>query len=231
MQKLKPNTIKKLASALDYEFKDIEHLHLSLTHKSMSGLNNERLEFLGDSVLNFAISSEIYSKFSDLDEGSLTRIRSSLVSRESLADLAKDLDLGKDIILSASEKAAGGYQRTSILANGLESIFGAVYIDSNIDTAKKVILHLYKNKINEVIKSGGVGKDAKTLLQEWIQSKEHSLPEYEVTDIKGKAHQQIFVVECKVLDIMVTADGSSRRKAEQSAAAKVLEIIKQKYKD
>lgn len=233
MQNLQQKTILKLNKILDYSFKDISLLKLSLTHKSVSGKNNERLEFLGDSILNYTISSEIYDKFDKLDEGALTRIRSNLVSRKSLADISIQFNLGEDIILSASEKAAGGFQRTSILANVLESIFAAVYLDSDINTAKNVILKLYQDKLTEVAKSGGVAKDAKTRLQEWLQAKNNSVPEYSVISITGKAHKQTFTVECSVpfLKLTLQASGSSRRKAEQLVAEEVLAKVEKEHQD
>lgn len=211
---------------LKYEFKDKSLLSLALTHRSCGNENNERLEFLGDSLLNYIISYIIFEEFSTASEGELTRIRAELVSRKMLAELSKEIFLGDCIMLGLGESGTGGHQRTSILANVFEAILGAIYLDSSMEELMRVIKILYGDKIKEVGLTGG-NKDAKTKLQEWLQAKKQILPEYRVLKIEGKPHQQTFYVECKVVpfDEIVVGTASSRRQAEQDAASKMLEII------
>ncbi len=213
---------------LEYQFNDISLLNLALTHRSSGNNNNERLEFLGDSLLNYVISAIIFERFPNLLEGELTRIRAELVSRKMLAELSKRISLGDCIILGVGESGTGGHQRTSILSNVFEAIIGAIYLDSNdINPVFEVIKKLYGDTIEEVGSKGGQ-KDSKTELQEWLQAEKHTLPQYEVLKIVGKPHDQVFHVECKVLPFEQTVVGvaNSRRMAEQDAAQKMLEIIK-----
>jgi ribonuclease-3 len=223
----KQQKLLQLAAAIGHTFSDLTLLFLALTHKSCGAKNNERLEFLGDSVLHFTISSKIYTQFTKLTEGELTRIRSKLVSRDSLIDLATALELGNYVLLGDAERASGGMQRKSIWANTLEAIFGAIYLDAGIDVARQIILQLYKSKIAVVGSQGGVKKDPKTELQEWLQAKEHKLPEYQVIKVEGKPHKQTFHVECKVAEFNQVAAGAdlSIRKAEQKAAAAMLALL------
>lgn len=195
----------------------------ALTHRSAGKLNNERLEFLGDSILSFVISTELYQRFSDIDEGTLSRLRASLVKGETLALMARDLELGEYLNLGSGELKSGGFRRASILADTLEALLGAIFLDSDIDTVQGIILRLYSERLAKVDPSQAL-KDPKTRLQEYLQSRSKPLPEYEVTNIQGKSHAQTFTVSCRVdgLDEPVISQGSSRRKAEQAAAQEVL---------
>lgn len=212
-----------LCRSLGYTFNDEELLAQALTHRSVGKLNNERLEFLGDAILSFVISTELYRRFSDIDEGTLSRLRASLVKGETLAIMARELALGDYLNLGSGELKSGGFRRASILADTLEAIFGAIYLDSDIHTIQRLILQLYHERLDKVDPSQAL-KDPKTRLQEYLQSRSRPLPEYEVTNIQGKSHAQTFTVSCRVegLDEPVISQGSSRRKAEQAAAQEVL---------
>lgn len=212
-----------LCRKLEYRFSNNALLEQALTHRSVGSHNNERLEFLGDSILSFVISSELYRRFTDIDEGRLSRIRASLVKGETLAKLAAELSLGDYLRLGSGELKSGGFRRASILADALESIFGAVYLDSNISTIEKMILRLFDERLQKV-DPGMALKDPKTRLQEYLQAQQQPLPVYEVVEVRGKSHNQHFTVSCSVdgLSKPVLAEGSSRRKAEQQAAAEVL---------
>jgi ribonuclease-3 len=218
--------LKLLMKKLGYEFNDVSLLEQALTHRSAKGLHNERLEFLGDSILGFVIAEALYHQFPKNSEGELTRMRSSLVKGVTLAQIARQLDLGEQLRLGAGELKSGGFRRESILEDALEAIFGAIYIDSSLETVKSVILSLFSERLAQ-IKPGNHQKDPKTQLQEYLQSRQIALPLYEVIKTTGQAHNQQFTVQCRteVLTESVITTGSSRRKAEQAAAAKVLELI------
>lgn len=221
--------LSELERFLGYSFSDNSLLRNALTHRSVSSENNERLEFLGDSVLNFVIAAELFQNYSRAPEGDLSRLRASLVNKETLVKVAQKLDLGDFIFLGSGELKSGGFRRKSILADALEAIFGAVYLDAGFDVCKQLILRLYEPWL-----SAGVDierlKDPKTRLQEYLQSRRQVLPEYEVVEAFGKPHAQTFKVKCTVvgLDHEIYGIGSSRRKAEQQAAEAMLEILTQK---
>lgn len=219
-------TSAELARRLTYGFKQPELLERALTHRSKSAANYERLEFLGDSVLGFAISSELYNRYPSLYEGELTRLRASLVKKETLAALARDLDLGNYLRLGEGELKSGGYDRDSILADALEAIFGAICRDSSATEAARVILHLYRDKLAG-LDPQSIPKDPKTQLQEHLQKLSLPTPVYLVREVTGEPHNQNFVVECQVtgLDDPVRGEGSSRRYAEQQAAARALDLL------
>ena len=208
-----------LSVKLGYEFLAIELLSLALTHRSYAKENNERLEFLGDSILNFTIAAELYKKFPDVPEGDLSRLRSSLVDKDTLAKLATSLGLGEYIKLGGGELKTGGWRRDSILADATEAIFGAVYEDSGIVEAQALVLRLYQPYL-ENIPSVEELKDGKTRLQEWLQGRKLPLPQYSVVSVSGKSHDQVFTIRCEVTshEFSVDAQGKSRRKAEQEAA-------------
>jgi len=212
-----------LCRKLDYRFSDEALLEQALTHRSVGKHNNERLEFLGDSILSFVISTDLYQRFPEIDEGRLSRIRASLVKGETLAKLAAELSLGDYLHLGSGELKSGGFRRASILADALESIFGAVYLDSDIATIERLILHLFENRLQQ-LDPGMALKDPKTRLQEYLQAQQQPLPIYEVVEVRGKSHNQHFTVSCRVetLPEAVLAEGSSRRKAEQQAAEEAL---------
>jgi len=223
---IKVNALKRLESTIGYTFNDFELLKQALTHCSALGADNERLEFLGDAILNFAITADIYLRFPKVDEGDLSRIRATLVCGKMLAEIGRELDLGECLILGIGELKSGGFRRGSIIADAVEAIIGAIFLDSDMNTAKTRILAWYDLRLKTI--EPGIGqKDAKTQLQERLQSRKQPLPIYEVIEIKGEAHNQQFTMSCSVEGFeSVQAQGSSRRKAEQITAEKMLSVIK-----
>jgi len=198
-------------------------LEQALTHRSKSASNYERLEFLGDSVLGFVVSAELYGRYPDLSEGELTRLRATHVRKESLAEVARSIDLGSYLILGSGELRSGGFDRDSILADALEALFGAVFMDQGIEAAKDCILRLFGDRFS-VLNDEVLEKDPKTLLQEFLQKSAIDTPVYDVLEIRGAAHDQSFVVSCSVsgFDSPFIGEGRSRKKAEQDAASKAL---------
>jgi ribonuclease-3 len=216
-------SLQKLQQALGYDFTKIEWLEQALTHRSVGPVNNERLEFLGDSILNFCITRKLFSFRPDASEGELSRIRASLVNRDALTGLAAQLELEKFIKLGRGEKQSGGQRRTSIQADAVEAILGAVLLDGGFDNCRELISHLYQSHFEHLPDAEDL-KDPKTRLQEYLQSRRLGLPEYSVTNETGKDHAKRFEVSCEAADFQAAAGiGSSRRKAEQAAASKMLE--------
>ncbi len=220
------STHNELARRLGYVFRDAALLARALTHRSRSSRNYERLEFLGDSILSFVIADVLYDRFPQLSEGELTRLRATLVRRETLATLARELDLGDCLDLGSGELKSGGFDRDSILADGLEAVFGAVYKDGGIEAVRNVVLHRYQS-ILDGIDPNSILKDPKTRLQEFLQHKSLATPTYAVLEVSGEPHQQRFVVECRVPGMAeaVRGEGSSRRYAEQAAATRACELL------
>jgi len=218
--------IRRLCNKIGYSFKNESLLLQALTHRSAKGIHNERLEFLGDSILGFVIAEQLYQKFPKHDEGDLTRMRSSLVRGATLAEIARGFDLGDHLILGPGEMKSGGHRRESILEDAVEAIIGAVYLDANIETCKKLILSWFESRL-KVIQPGTTHKDPKTRLQEYLQGRKIPLPVYEVINTTGQSHNQEFTVKCttQVVNQEVISKGTSRRKAEQAAAQKILELI------
>lgn len=218
--------LKLLADRLGYQFNNPAFLETALTHRSAKKTHYERMEFLGDAVLNLVISSELYQLYPQASEGDLSRLRAHLVKGESLSKIASELALGDFLRLGSGELKSGGYRRKSILADVLESIIGAIYLDAGFTVAQNFILRIFADKIDDV---GDIKelKDPKTRLQEFLQAKALPLPSYEVVKTSGQAHNQVFEVSCTVsiLDKPVYGNGNSRRKAEQAAAEKMLELI------
>lgn len=214
-----------LQNRLGHAFKDAALLQQALTHRSHSGLHNERLEFLGDSVLNCVVASLLYERYSDIDEGDLSRVRANLVKQQSLYEIAQRLELSQFLRLGEGELKSGGFRRPSILADTLEALLGAIFLDDGFNAARDVIRALYI-PILESVDPKTLGKDAKTLLQEYLQSKKIALPQYNVVATHGAAHSQEFEIECLVpkLEIQVFGTGGSRRAGEQAAAKLALEI-------
>ncbi|PSB91642.1 Ribonuclease 3 [Candidatus Pandoraea novymonadis] len=213
-----------LEERLQYHFHDAELLSQALTHRSHSAMNNERMEFLGDSILNFAVAIFLFRRYPKLDEGDLSRVRANLVKQQSLCEIAQILGLSDFLRLGEGELKSGGFRRPSILADALEALFGAVCLDGGFDAAYALIERLYVGVLDRVdLKT--LGKDAKTLLQEYLQGYKIALPQYSVIAIHGTAHNQQFEVECIVPKLNVKVDGSgpSRRAAEQVAAKKAIE--------
>ncbi len=215
-----------LKQSLNYEFTNEQLLQQELTHRSAPGINNERLEYLGDAVLDFIISEAVYLQRPDASEGVLSRLRSSLVKDATLAELAIDLGVGEHLILGSGEKKSGGHRRASILADALEAIFGAVYLDSGFNEAKRIIQNAFADRLVEIPDSAE-RRDPKTRLQELVQSRQIALPDYQVEKVEGKAHKQIFSVRCTIaeLDASTTGQGSTRRDAEQESAEQMLSIL------
>jgi ribonuclease-3 len=201
-------------------------LQTALTHRSAGSQNNERLEYLGDAILGAIISTELYRNFPHLNEGQLSRLRSSLVKKDSLAKVSRELGLGNYLLLGSGELRSGGQSRDSILADALEALLAAVYLDGGYVAAQTVILRLFDSSI-AALSPGSEQKDPKSRLQEHLQAKHLSLPEYSVVEVKGEPHDQLFVVKCVVTDLTQDAigKGSSRQKAEQDAAAELLREI------
>jgi ribonuclease-3 len=218
---------EKFFALTGYRFKQRELLQQALTHRSFSRSgNNERLEFLGDSVLNLVVTRHIYRRFENADEGDLSRIRASLVKQSTLAKVARAIDLGEAVNLGGGELKSGGYRRASILADALEAIVGAVFLDSGYAQAEKAVLQLYREQL-ESIDVNADFKDPKTRLQEYLQSRQLELPVYAVEQTTGQAHSQKFTVSCTLagLDLRESGGGSSRKKAEQQAAQKLLDRL------
>ncbi|WP_175975452.1 ribonuclease III [Burkholderia sp. BCC1047] len=216
----------QLESRLRYEFRNAELLRQALTHRSHSATHNERLEFLGDSVLNCAVAALLFQRFGKLDEGDLSRVRANLVKQQSLYEIAQALNISDGLRLGEGELRSGGFRRPSILADAFEAIIGAVFLDGGFEAAQGVIKRLYI-PILDHIDPRTLGKDAKTLLQEYLQGHKIALPTYTVVATHGAAHNQQFEVECTVpkLDVKVAGSGASRRAAEQAAAKKALDEV------
>ena len=216
-----------LQQRLGHRFGQPGLLTRALTHRSGSLDHNERLEFLGDAVLNLAVSSLLYERFSGSDEGDLTRVRAHLVREDSLHRLALHLSLPDVLRLSDGELRGGGAQRPSILADAVEAIIGAVFVDSGFDAASELVRHLLGDLITDT-EVESWRKDAKTELQEWLQARRISVPAYRITATRGQAHAQTFEVECAVpsLGLAERGEGRSRRIAEQEAARRLLELLK-----
>ena len=219
-----------LTRALGYSFDDPSLLDEALTHRSFAARNNERLEFLGDGILNFVIADELFRRYADVQEGDLSRLRASLVNKESLAVIANHLKLGDVIKLGSGELKSGGFRRPSILADAVESILGAVYLDGGFEPCRELIIRLYHDKLSSPADLQQL-KDPKTRLQELLQSRRVPLPVYEVTEVRGRAHSQVFQVRCSIesLSITVEGEGRSRRKAEQVAAEKAIAEVERDF--
>lgn len=218
--------LHQLCRELGYQFGDESFLKRALTHRSAANLNNERLEFLGDAILGFIVADELYRAFPDAKEGQLSRLRARLVKKETLAAIARRLDLGMYLQLGAGELRTGGHSRDSILADSLEALFAAIYLDSGYQSARKIVLNLFRKRIEE-LSPETQGKDPKTRLQEYLQARKKSLPSYNIIEVIGEQHEQSFFVECRVdeMNLQSRGSGSSRRKAEQIAASNLLEQL------
>lgn len=216
----------RLQRALGYQFSEPELLELALTHCSVGRHNNERLEFLGDSILNHLIAEALFLRFSSSREGELSRMRASLVKGETLAAIGEELRLGEFLRLGSGERKSGGHRRGSILADALEAVLGAILLDSGVDDCRECVHRLFASRLEELL-PGMVEKDPKTLLQEFLQSHSNPLPEYDLLDVSGKDHAQKFRVLCRLSkpELVAEGEGSSRRKAEQNAATLALQKL------
>lgn len=215
-----------LKSHLDYEFRDPALLAQALTHRSAAPQNNERLEFLGDAVLDFSVSEIVYQSYPNAREGELSRLRAALVRDATLAEIAAELGVGEHLILGPGERKSGGHRRESILADALEALFGAIFLDRGFGEVRRVIGRVYTSRLSELPAADQL-KDPKTRLQEYLQARGLGLPTYTTTSVSGKAHQQRFEVACVIEEPEASTSGvgGSRRDAEQAAATGMLDLL------
>lgn len=215
-----------LQDTLQFRFRDAGLLACALTHRSAAGPNNERLEFLGDAILDFVISDAVFRLRPDADEGDLSRLRASLVKDTALAKLAVELGIGPHLVLGSGEMKSGGHRRESILADAIEAIFAAVFLDSGLDAAREMILRVFAQRL-ETLPDAADLRDPKTRLQEWLQARKLALPAYEVVEVQGEDHRRRFRVTCTVTELSQVTEGesTSRRKAEQQAARYMLKVL------
>ncbi|HEK1719946.1 TPA: ribonuclease III [Proteus mirabilis] len=215
--------VNQLQKKLGYTFNQNELLLQALTHRSASSKHNERLEFLGDSILSYVIANALYHRFPRVDEGDMSRMRATLVRGNTLAELAREFELGECLRLGPGELKSGGFRRESILADTVEALIGAIFLDSDIQNIENIILKWYENRLAE-ISPGDKQKDPKTRLQEYLQGRHLPLPSYVVVQVRGEAHDQEFTIHCQIsgIDQPVKGMGTSRRKAEQAAAEQAL---------
>jgi ribonuclease-3 len=218
--------LDRLQRGLDYQFQDLAHLQQALTHRSVGARNNERLEFLGDAVLGVVVAESLYQRFPQAEEGVLSRLRAQVVRRESLAVLARELDLGAHLQLGEGERKSGGWRRDSILADAMEAVIGAVYLDSDFQTARQWLLARLETALAPLAPEEAV-KDPKTRLQEWLQGRQWPLPNYVLLEERGEAHARQFRVACRIESsegsrFETYGESNSRRRAEQVAAEAAL---------
>jgi ribonuclease-3 len=218
--------VSELEQTIGHQFASSELVTIALTHRSFGADNNERLEFLGDSVLSYVITEYLYITFPQAREGQLSRIRAQLVKGVTLAELAREFDLGRHIRLGVGEKKSGGDQRESILADAVEALIGAIHLDAGFEMAKRCVLSWFASRL-QAISLDQKAKDSKSQLQELLQARQLPLPEYAVSNIAGAAHDQRFYIECLVpaLNVKTEGVGSNRKKAEQQAAAGMLKKL------
>lgn len=220
------NPLLKLSQRIGYDFQNESLIELALTHRSKGDKNNERLEFLGDSIVNFIIAEALFHKFPQAKEGKLSRLRAGLVRGTTLAEIGRDFELGDFLVLGSGELKSGGFNRESILADAVEAIIGAIYLDAGMAVVQERVLAWFETRLS-VLTIDDVLKDSKTRLQEYLQKTQGRLPKYEVVEIFGQAHDQKFKVSCLIesLPELTIGIGSSRRLAEQSAAKKALKAL------
>ncbi|ASQ46591.1 ribonuclease III [Legionella clemsonensis] len=219
--------LQRLCRRLGYQFKNPALLKQALTHCSAGSLNNERYEFLGDSILSFIIAHALFLEFPEQTEGQLSRLRAFLVKGETLAEIATEIELGDYLFLGQGELKSGGFRRASILADALEAVIAAVFLDGGVEASKELVIHLYRSRLEDETLHDNL-KDAKTQLQEYLQAHKKPLPEYSLLKVEGEEHEQVFYVNCKVSGIkkLTVGQGSNRRKAEQDAAKQLLQELK-----
>lgn len=218
---------RRIARGLGHSFSDPELLQRALTHRSAGAANNERLEFLGDSLLNSIIAIELFRRRPQAPEGELSRLRAALVRGETLAGIARELEMSPALVMGEGERKSGGERRESILADAVEALVGAVFLDSDFETTRSLVLRLFAARLED-LPSADELKDPKTRLQEFLQSRRHAPPAYEVVDVSGADHAQQFTVVCRIdaLDCEQRATATSRRKAEQRAARACLDSLR-----
>ncbi len=215
-----------ISSRLQYRFNNLNLLEQALTHRSRSAANYERLEFLGDSILGFFVAEWLYHRFPELTEGKLSRMRAAIVRKDTLARVARDLELGQALILGEGESKSGGHERNSILADTLEAITGAIFLDSGLDACKEFVLRVFRPHLDQ-LRSETAYKDAKSRLQEYLQKHGLPVPIYTIVNVSGEPHLQVFEVQCEIegVEQVFTATGTSRRSAEQSAAEQAIDAM------
>lgn len=220
------STADTLCRQLRYEFSDLTLLRQAVTHRSRATQHNERLEFLGDSVLGFVTAELLYTRFNNIPEGLLTRLRAKLVRRETLVAVARELQLGDHLLLGSGEAKSGGQNRDSILADALEAIIGAIYLDGGLTAVRDFIVNVFQRHLDQV-NPAHLDKDPKTQLQEYMQQNGYRIPRYKVLEVTGPPHDQHFVVQCELdnLEQEFKGEGTNRRKAEQTAAEKALHVL------
>lgn len=218
---------QRLQQRLGYEFKQRKLLELALTHRSFGANNNERLEFLGDSILNLIIGEDLFHRFPEAREGQLSRLRSQLVKGETLAEIAREYELGECLILGEGEMKSGGHRRDSILADCVEALIGAIFTENHLDICRTHVLSWYQSRL-DALSLDSTDKDPKSRLQEYLQAQHKPLPDYEVVETLGEAHSHVFTIECRVVVLKqaVRAQASNRREAEKLAATEVLRLLK-----
>lgn len=221
--------ITVLSQRIGYRFVDNALAELALTHRSYAGQHNERLEFLGDAIVNFIVAETLYRRFPSTREGDLTRMRATLIRGRTLAEIAREFDLGELIRLGSGEMKSGGHRRESILADALEALIGAIYLDGGLEACRERVLAWFGARLDQV-EPGEVNKDAKSRLQEWLQARGKALPVYQLDATHGEAHNQQFDVVCTVPSVTepFAGSGGSRRIAEQIAAQKAIEFLERK---
>ncbi len=224
---MKIDKLPRLQKKLGHEFSDIGLVELALTHRSYGSRNNERLEFLGDSIVNFVIAEALYERFPEAREGQLSRLRARMVRGVTLAELGKEFGLGDFLKLGSGELKSGGFRRESILADAVEAIIGAIYLDAGMAVCHERIRDWFASRLDQLTTTDEQNKDPKTRLQEYLQARQQSLPNYQVTDIRGEAHDQHFTVLCTLESLSEPSmgEGSSRRGAEQQAARNALKLL------
>lgn len=215
-----------LQARLGYDFEDTRLLAQALTHRSAGSVHNERLEFLGDGVLNFIVAAALFERCPEAPEGDLSRLRAALVRERTLAEVARQLDLGEALVFGPGEKRDGSYRRASILADGVEAVLGAIYRDGGFAAARAVVLRLFASRLDDLPDPGEL-KDSKTRLQEWLQARGRRVPEYALVRISGADHRQHFVASCQLADSghYSEGEGGGRRKAEQDAARRMMALL------
>jgi ribonuclease-3 len=222
------SSLNTLYKKLGYTFKQSNHLKMALTHRSYSSSNNERLEFLGDSLLNLIIANALYEHYPKAKEGELSRLRAHLVQEDSLSEIAQQLNIGHFLQLGMGELKTGGSERPSILADTVEAIIAAIFLDSNFEACQQFVLNIFHEKLHSLSSKKNT-RDAKTTLQEYLQSRKQALPVYEIVETNGESHQQTFTIRCSVTSLKKETVGTStsRRKAEQEAAKAFLSELGQ----
>lgn len=225
VKKLSENK-RRLITRLGYEFNDISLVEVALSHRSVGANNNERLEFLGDSILNFTIAEALFNKFPDIREGLLSQMRAQLVKGVTLAEIAREFEIGENLNLGSGEVKSGGHRRESILADVVEALIGAIYIDGGMELCQQRILSWYQSRL-DYISPDNFAKDSKSKLQELLQSGKRVLPDYNAKQVSDNLHQQVFEVECEIkhLGQIFKGRGSTRRSAEQNAALAALDFM------